>query len=109
MKAAVIGANGVEIRDVPQPKPGPEQVLVRVKAAGLNRADLIMASGRMHGTAGGAGTVLGLEFAGEVVEVGAGVTGVEARRPRDVLGRRRLCRAMRSPTAGARTRSRRTT
>ncbi len=78
MKAAVIGASGVEIRDVPQPKPGPEQVLIRVRAAGLNRADLIMASGRMHGNAGGAGAILGLECSGEVVEVGAKVTGVKA-------------------------------
>ncbi len=77
MKAAVIGANGVEIRDVDQPKPGPEQVLVRVRAAGLNRADLIMASGRMHGASGGAGTILGLEFAGEVAEVGQRVISVK--------------------------------
>ncbi len=75
MKAAVIGANGVEVRDVPPPAPGPDQVLVRVRAAGLNRADLIMASGRMHGSTGGAGTVLGLECAGEVAAVGANVTG----------------------------------
>ena len=78
MKAAVIGASGVEVRDVDPPKTGPTQVLVRVRAAGLNRADLIMASGRMHGPVGGAGTVLGLEFAGEVVAVGAEVTGLKA-------------------------------
>ena len=86
MKAAVVGSNGVEVRDVEQPKPGPAQVLVRVKAAGLNRADLIMASGRMHGPTGGAGTVLGLECAGEVVAFGAEVTGLEA-------GDRVLCSA----------------
>lgn len=73
MKAAVIGTAGVEIRDVAKPSPGPEQVLVRVRASGLNRADVIMASGHMHGTAGGPGTILGLEFAGEVAEVGSGV------------------------------------
>lgn len=73
MKAAVVGESGVEIRDVPRPVPGPEQVLVRVRAAGLNRADLIMASGRMHGPSGGTGAVLGLELAGEVAEVGASV------------------------------------
>jgi NADPH:quinone reductase len=77
MKAAVIGGTGVEVRDVPKPKPGPTQVLVRVRAAGLNRADLIMASGRMHGSAGGPGTVLGLEFAGEVEAVGSDVKGVK--------------------------------
>ncbi|MFV0295344.1 MAG: zinc-binding dehydrogenase [Hyphomicrobiaceae bacterium] len=77
MKAAVLGQDGVEIRDVPRPSPGAEQVLVKVRATGLNRADLIMASGRMHGAAGGAGTILGLEFAGEVAEVGAGVTHVK--------------------------------
>jgi NADPH:quinone reductase len=77
MKAAVIGAASVEIREVPKPSPGPEQVLVRVRASGLNRADLIMASGHMHGTAGGPGTILGLEFAGEVAEVGSGVKGIK--------------------------------
>jgi NADPH2:quinone reductase len=78
MKAAVLGTNGIEIREVDRPKAGPEQVLVRVRAAGLNRADLIMASGRMHGSAGGAGTILGLECAGEVAEVGPGVSGLKA-------------------------------
>lgn len=73
MKAAVVTEGGVGIRDVPRPSPGPEQVLVRVRAAGLNRADLIMASGRMHGGSGGPGAVMGLEFAGEVVETGAQV------------------------------------
>ena len=77
MKAAVIGRASVEIREVPKPSPGPEQVLVRVRASGLNRADLIMASGHMHGTAGGPGTILGLEFAGEVAEVGSGVKGIK--------------------------------
>ena len=52
MKAAVVGASGVEIREVPKPTPGPTQVLVRVRASGLNRADLIMASGRPHGAHG---------------------------------------------------------
>jgi NADPH2:quinone reductase len=75
MKAAVVGASGVEIREVPKPTPGPTQVLVRVRASGLNRADLIMASGRAHGAHGGAGAILGLEFAGEVVETGSQVTG----------------------------------
>jgi NADPH:quinone reductase len=77
MKAAVLTAGGVEIRDVPKPEPGAAQVLVRVRAAALNRADLIMASGHMHGSAGGPGTVLGLEFAGDVEAVGSAVKGIK--------------------------------
>jgi NADPH:quinone reductase len=78
MKAAVVGTSGVEIREVPKPTPGPTQVLVKVRASGLNRADLIMASGRPHGAHGGAGAILGLEFAGEVVETGSQVSGIKA-------------------------------
>jgi len=77
MKAVVIGAEGVELREISRPDPGPEQVLVRVGAVGLNRADLIMASGRMHGSAGGPGTILGLECSGEVAAVGSAVTGIK--------------------------------
>jgi NADPH2:quinone reductase len=53
-------------------------VLVRVRAAGLNRADLGVAAGHAHGPIGGAGTIVGLEFAGEVEAVGSGVKGVKA-------------------------------
>jgi NADPH2:quinone reductase len=77
MQAAVIAPNGVEVGDAPKPVPGSSQVLVRVRAAALNRADLIMASGRMHGSAGGPGAVLGLEFAGEVAAVGKDVEGIK--------------------------------
>src|SRR6056297_1623694 len=71
MKAVVVTDQGVQIQDVPAPKPKPNEVLIRVRACGLNRADLMVASGMAHGRAGGAGTVVGLEFAGEVVELGA--------------------------------------
>ena len=77
MKAAVVGTNGVEVRDIATPVPGPAQVLVRVRAAGLNRADLTVASGRMHGNSGGPGTVLGMEFSGEVAEVGPEVKDIK--------------------------------
>jgi NADPH2:quinone reductase len=77
MKAAVLGPSGIEIREVNRPEPGPEQVLVKVRAAGLNRADLIVASGRMHGPTGGTGTILGLEMSGEVSEVGVRVKGLK--------------------------------
>ena len=77
MKAAVVGESGLEIRDIAQPVPKPNEVLVRVRACGLNRADAMVASGAAHGRAGGAGTVVGLEYAGEVAAVGAEVRHVK--------------------------------
>jgi len=77
MKAAVLTSSGFEIGEARQPVPGPEQVLVRVRACALNRADLGVISGHMHGNIGGPGTIPGMEFAGEVVEVGAGVKGIK--------------------------------
>jgi NADPH2:quinone reductase len=77
MKAAVLAEKGLEIRDVPVPRPKPNEVLVRVRASGLNRADLLMSAGHKHGSLGGAGTVAGLEWAGEVAEVGSEVKGVK--------------------------------
>ena len=71
MKAAVVGETGVEIADIDIPQPKPNEVLVKVRACGLNRADLTVASGLAHGRAGGVGTVIGLEWSGEVVEVGS--------------------------------------
>src|SRR3954470_2397427 len=76
MKAAVVGDKGLQIRDVPQPRPKPNEVLVRVRAAGLNRAELAIAAGLRHGPVGGPGTIVGLEWAGEVAEIGAEVKGV---------------------------------
>jgi NADPH2:quinone reductase len=77
MKAYVYGANGAEITDVAKPSPKGTQVLVRVRACGLNRADLGMTKGHVHGSAGGVGTVLGMEWAGEVVELGPDARGVQ--------------------------------
>jgi NADPH2:quinone reductase len=73
MKAAVLGENGVEIRDLPKPEPKPNEVLIRVRASSLNRADLLVASGIQHGSVGGVGARIGLECSGEVEAVGAEV------------------------------------
>lgn len=75
MKAYILGQSGPELQDAPRPLAGPGEVAVRVRACGLNRVDILMARGRKHGAAGGAGAVLGLEWAGEVAEVGDGVEG----------------------------------
>ena len=45
MKAAVLGENGVEVRDLPKPEPKPNEILIRVRATSLNRADLSVAIG----------------------------------------------------------------
>ncbi|MCP9626184.1 zinc-binding dehydrogenase [Rhodopseudomonas palustris] len=70
MKAYVYGANGAAVTDVDKPAPTGPQVLIRVRACGLNRADLGMTKGHAHGAAGGVGTVLGMEWAGEIEAVG---------------------------------------
>ena len=72
MKAGVASPNGVVIQDVPEPKPKPTDILVKVKAIALNRADLGSARGdTSHGAA--TGKPIGGEFSGEVIEVGAEV------------------------------------
>ena len=76
MRAMVVGENGLELQDIPAPKPGPGEVLVRVRAAGLNRAELAMAAGHAHGALGGKGSTIGLEWAGEVAGLGEGVPGL---------------------------------
>jgi putative PIG3 family NAD(P)H quinone oxidoreductase len=75
MKAVYInqfgGPENLEIREVPDPpKPLESKVLVRVRAAGLNRADLLQRKGFYPAPAGYSSNIPGLEFAGEVVEVG---------------------------------------
>src|ERR1700710_3265257 len=77
MKAFVYGAHGAEITDVAKPAPKGTQVLVRVRANGLNRADLGMTKCHAHGSAGGVGAVLGMEWAGEVAELGPDAKGVK--------------------------------
>ena len=78
MRAAVLGENGVEIRDLPKPEPKPNEILIRVRASSLNRADLLVASGIQHGSVGGVGARIGLECAGEVEAVGAEVRDFKA-------------------------------
>jgi putative PIG3 family NAD(P)H quinone oxidoreductase len=74
MKAAIItragGPEVLEVRDVPQPKPAADQVLVRVRASALNRADLLQRQGRYPAPPGFPPDIPGLEFAGEVAECG---------------------------------------
>lgn len=76
MRTLVAGANGPEQSHSQVPTVADEEgsVLVRVRAAALNRIDLHMSRGGSHGSSGGLGAVLGVEFAGEIVALGPGVT-----------------------------------
>jgi NADPH:quinone reductase len=76
MKAAVVGETALEIRDMPMPKPKPNEVLIKVRAVGLNRAELPGAYGSGHTRV--TGTIPGIECSGEVAEIGAEVQGVKA-------------------------------
>jgi len=77
MKAAVMGEKAVEVRDLPKPEPKPNEVLIRVRASSLNRADLLVALGHQHGSVGGVGARIGLECSGEVEAVGSAVKDVK--------------------------------
>src|SRR6201999_4544836 len=56
-------------QEVPDVSPGPGEVLVKVGAAGVNRADLLQAAGK-YPPPSGASEILGLEVAGTIVETG---------------------------------------
>lgn len=75
MKAVVItrfgGPEVLEIQDVAKPEPGPDEILVHVRSTALNRADLLQRLGRYAAPPGAPQHIPGLEFAGEVVELGA--------------------------------------
>jgi putative PIG3 family NAD(P)H quinone oxidoreductase len=79
MKAIVINGKGgpevLEVRDVPTPEPQGSEVLVRVHAAGLNRADLLQCKGVYPAPAGAPADIPGLEYAGEIVALGPHVIG----------------------------------
>lgn len=85
MKAVVIvgtgGVEALEVRDVPSPVPLGGELLVRVRACGINRADLMQARGHYPAPPGAPADIPGLEYAGEVAELGPGC--VEGHRPGD--------------------------
>lgn len=75
MKAVYIkefgAAENLEWREVPDlPKPKSAQVLIRVKASALNRADILQRRGFYPAPTGAPERILGLEFAGEIAEIG---------------------------------------
>jgi NADPH2:quinone reductase len=78
MRAIVItkpgGPEVLELREVATPEPSPGQVRVRIHASAVNRADLLQVRGMYPAPADAPPDIPGLEVAGEVDAVGAGVT-----------------------------------
>ena len=78
MKAIVITRPGapdvLELRDVPDPEPSSHQILVRVAATAVNRADLLQRAGNYPAPADVPQDIPGLEYAGTVSAVGDAVT-----------------------------------
>lgn len=70
------GPEVLELSDVPEPTPTPEQLLVRVHASALNRADTLQRRG-LYPPPPGESPLLGLELAGEVEAVGSATQGFQ--------------------------------
>ncbi len=74
MRAVTIKDGALSIEDHPDPAPGAGQVLVAVKAAGINGADMLQRKGGYPAPPGAPEDIPGLELAGEVVGLGPGAT-----------------------------------
>ena len=74
------GPDVLIVSERPVPEPGPNEVLIRVHAAGVNRPDVLQRMGR-YPLPPGASSILGLEAAGEVVALGEGVSNISVGDP----------------------------
>ncbi|HEV2062749.1 MAG TPA: alcohol dehydrogenase catalytic domain-containing protein, partial [Solirubrobacteraceae bacterium] len=72
MRAATVVDGDLEVRDHPDPEPGKGEVLVRVRAAGVNGADILQRKGGYPAPPGSPPDIPGLELAGEVATLGEG-------------------------------------
>src|SRR5690348_15792768 len=75
MRAVILERLGapevLEIKNVADPVPADHEILVRVKCSGLNRADILQRRGKYPAPAGAPQQIPGLEFAGEVAQLGS--------------------------------------
>lgn len=69
-------ADVLRLADLPKPEPRPTDLLVKVKALGVNRADLLQREGYYGGQTYGESPLLGLELSGEVEMAGEDVTDI---------------------------------
>ncbi|AYA36284.1 NAD(P)H-quinone oxidoreductase [Hymenobacter oligotrophus] len=68
------GPEVLQLQPRPVPEPAAHQVVIKVQAAGINRPDVLLRQGKYGGAGNVTGLVPGLEIAGVVEQVGAGVT-----------------------------------
>jgi NADPH:quinone reductase len=73
MRATTIENGKISVKEHPDPRPQAGELLVRVRAAGLNGPDMVQLAGHYPAPPGAPPDIPGLEFAGEVLECGAGV------------------------------------
>lgn len=73
MRAATVVDGTLQVTTHPDPRPGAGELLVRVRAAGVNAADLLQQAGRYPAPPGSPPDIPGLELAGEVEATGPGV------------------------------------
>jgi putative PIG3 family NAD(P)H quinone oxidoreductase len=74
MRAVTIRDAELTVEDHPDPTPGAGEYLIRVRAAGLNGADMMQHRGRYPAPPGAPQDIPGLELAGEVIGGGDGAT-----------------------------------
>src|SRR5215217_3945935 len=74
MRAVTVADGKLSIQERPDPEPGAGEVLVRVRAAGVNGADLLQRKGGYPAPPGSPPDIPGLELAGEVTATGPGTT-----------------------------------
>ena len=72
MRAVTIRDQQISVEHHPDPEPGPGEVLVRVRAAGINGADMMQRRGMYPAPPGAPQDIPGLELAGEVIGRGPG-------------------------------------
>src|ERR687892_246191 len=70
MRAVTVSDGELRVQERPDPEPGAGEVLVRVRAAGINGADMLQRKGAYPAPPGSPPDIPGLELAGEVVERG---------------------------------------
>ena len=74
MRAATIVDGTLQFQEHPDPRPGPGQLVVAVRAAGINASDLMQVRGGYPAPPGAPANIPGLELAGEVESTGPGTT-----------------------------------